>query len=405
MSSKRSQISPVAIAKLMMKHARHPWIARKLVALQAEKWFFNLMHPNRANGEAGKIRQLSIRITDVCNLRCIMCGQWGENGFLRNSKLSELKKAEISPARYIELLDDLVQHGHEPNVYLWGGEPMLYDGTLDIIEHAARLGLPPSIATNGTHMQDAVDCFTESPLYLLQVSIDGHNAELHNAIRRGPKNLDVFGTIMDGISDVRDARERKGNGLPIIASLTTVSRENHEHLVDIYDNLAPMVDFLVFYPSWWIDEASADAHEVDFQRRFGQKPELHRGWIGGWKPEDYVLIEAQMQAIKRRSARLGTPPAVFIPDIGGVDNLKEYYTNHSNSFGFNECISIHQVVEINSNGDMSPCRDYHDYVVGNIGENTVTELWNSQRYKDFRISLHKDGLMPVCTRCCGLMGY
>ena len=403
--SKRSHISPVAITKLLLRHARHPWIARKLFALQADKWLFNVLHPNRANGHAGKIRQVSVRITDVCNLRCIMCGQWGENGFLRNAKMSELKKAEVPPSRYIELLDDLVAHNHEPNVYLWGGEPMLYNGTLDIIEHAARLGLPPSIATNGTRMQDAVHCFTESPLYLLQVSIDGHDAKLHNAIRRGPKDLDVFGSIMDGISDVRDAREKKGKGLPIIASLTTVSRENHEHLVDIYDNLSPLVDFLVFYPSWWIDEASADAHAVDFERRFGQKPTLHRGWIGGWKPENYALINSQMEAIKRRSARLGTPPAVFIPDVSGVDNLREYYTNHANTFGYDQCISIHQAVEINSNGDMSPCRDYHDYVVGNVREHTVTELWNNERYRAFRASLHKDGLMPACTRCCGLMGY
>nr|WP_321258501.1 radical SAM protein [uncultured Pseudodesulfovibrio sp.] len=403
--SKRSQISPAVIAKMFMTHARHPWIAKKLLALQAEKWFFNLLHPNRGNGYAKKIRQFSVRITDVCNLRCIMCGQWGENGFLHGKKLAELKKAEVSPARYIELLDDLVANGHEPNVYLWGGEPMLYEGTLDIIEHAAKLGLPPSIATNGTRMTDAIDCFTESPLFLLQVSIDGHNAELHNGIRRGPKDLDVFGTIMDGLSNMRDARERKGTDLPIIASLTTISRENHEHLVDIYDSLAPMVDFLVFYPSWWIDEESALAHEQDFARRFGQKPTLHRGWIGGWKPESYALIDSQMRAIKRRSARLGTPPAVFIPNICGVDNLKEYYTNHSNNFGFNECISIHQAVEIDSNGDMSPCRDYHDYVIGNIKDHTVTELWNSERFRTFRSSLHKDGLMPACTRCCGLMGY
>ena len=403
--SNRSKISPAVTLKLLLRHARHPWIAKKLLALQAEKWMFNVRYSNRDTGQANKIRQLSIRITDVCNLRCIMCGQWGENGFLRGKKLSDLKKVEVEPERYIELMDDLVANGHKPIIYLWGGEPMLYEGTLDILDHAARLGLPPTIATNGTRLTEAVDVFTESPLYLLQVSIDGHNAELHNAIRRGPKNLDPFGVVMDGLSDVRDARSRKKSGLPIVASLTTISRENHHHLLDIYDSLSPVVDFLVFYPSWWIDEKSAVAHEKDYMRRFGAMPELHRGWIGGWKPDDYALIHSQMEAIRRKSARLGTPPAVFIPNIIGVDNLREYYTNHSNTFGYNECISINQVVEIDSNGDMSPCRDYHDYVVGNIKEHTVTELWNSPRYRDFRISLYKDGLMPACTRCCGLMGY
>ena len=68
-------------------------------------------------------------------------------------------------------------------------------------------------------------------------------------------------------------------------------------------------------------------------------------------------------------------------------------------------MSIYQVVEINSNGDVSPCRDYHDYVVGNIKTATLTELWNGPAYQKFRQSLHRDGLMPACRRCCGLMGY
>jgi radical SAM protein with 4Fe4S-binding SPASM domain len=54
---------------------------------------------------------------------------------------------------------------------------------------------------------------------------------------------------------------------------------------------------------------------------------------------------------------------------------------------------------------MSPCRDYHDYIVGNVKEHTVQELWNSERYRAFRASMARDGLLPACTRCCGLMGY
>jgi hypothetical protein len=44
-------------------------------------------------------------------------------------------------------------------------------------------------------------------------------------------------------------------------------------------------------------------------------------------------------------------------------------------------------------------------VVGNIKDATITELWNSPAYRKFRQSLATEGLMPVCSRCCGLMGY
>jgi radical SAM protein with 4Fe4S-binding SPASM domain len=283
---------------------------------------------------------------------------------------------------------------------------MLYPGTLDIIRHAARLGMPPSIATNGTRMSpEAIETFIQAPMFLMQVSIDGHNSAVHNAIRRSPSGADTFGEVMAGLTAMNEARRKRGRGLPVIASLTTISGGNHKHLTDIYDAISPHVDLLVFYLSWWIDEKSATAHEKDYERRFGQKPVLHRGWIGGWRPTDYAQIDAQLSELRARSARFGTPPAIIIPSIQGVDNLRAYYTDHDNHFGFNRCISIHQAVELDSNGDMSPCRDYHDYIVGNVKERTVTELWNSERYRAFRQSLGADGLMPACTRCCGLMGY
>ena len=98
-------------------------------------------------------------------------------------------------------------------------------------------------------------------------------------------------------------------------------------------------------------------------------------------------------------------PAVFIvPPLTEPHQLERYYTDHGSLFGYKKCVSIYRMVEIDSNGDMSPCRDYHDYIVGNVKDHTITELWNNHLYAKFRKSVTNDGLMPVCTRCCGLMG-
>jgi radical SAM protein with 4Fe4S-binding SPASM domain len=58
------------------------------------------------------------------------------------------------------------------------------------------------------------------------------------------------------------------------------------------------------------------------------------------------------------------------------------------------------------NGDVAPCRDYPDYVVGNIKEDSILDIFNNGRYRKFRQAL-KDmgGLFPICARCCGLMGW
>ena len=383
----------------------HPGIVTRMANLELEKWYLSVVDLNKRDGKAKKIRQVSIRITDVCNLRCHTCGQWGDAGFLHGQNLKELKRNEVSPGRYLELFADLLGRGHRPLVYFWGGEPMLYNGIHNLIKGAADLGMPPSIATNGTNIAQSAEELVAAPLFLMQISVDGHNEETHNLARPAAGGGNNFRDIIRGIDEVRKFRAERGTSLPVIVTLTTISRNNLTHLVDIYEAFRHRADHMVFYLSWWIDQERAAAHEEDFERRFGFTPAKHRGWIGEWKTDDVPALAEQFRQLKALSKAWNAPAVTIIPPITSQQDLETYYTDHKALFGFDECVSIYQAVEINSNGDLSPCRDYHDYVVGNVKDRTISELWNSEPYRQFRSSLTKEGLMPVCSRCCGLMGY
>ncbi len=166
------------------------------------------------------------------------------------------------------------------------------------------------------------------------------------------------------------------------------------------------MDLSVFYLSWWIDEKNAQDHDRDFHRRFGFQPHCPWGWLGGWRPDDYAEMDRQFNLLQKRSEPWSAPPVVMIPGITGEENLRTYYTDHQARFGYDQCISIYQAVEVDSNGDLSPCRDYHDYVVGNLktpDHHRAVELRRATRPS--ATALATEGLMPVCTRCCGLMGY
>jgi radical SAM protein with 4Fe4S-binding SPASM domain len=405
MLSKRSNLSAGAVLKNIGRFIPYPWIYTRFCELQAEKAFFNQLHPNSRLGRAGRIRQLSFRITDRCNLRCHTCGQWGDSGYLKDRDIKTLIRNEVSPERYVDVLQDLVRHKHHPLVYIWGGEPMLYPGVIDLIETASRLRLPTSIATNGTRIASVAEDLVKAPLYLLQISIDGHTARLQNQLRPAADKGDSFANIEAGLDAVIKARKTQKRRLPLIASLTTISKENAGYLTDIYDTFKDRVDLFVFYLSWTITPERANAHDQDFCRRFGFTPKMHWGWLGDWQPDDYEVLNAQLSELISRSKSWRETPVTIIPQILGAKDLKTYYTDHSACFGYSQCISIFQSVEIDSNGDMSPCRDYRDYIVGNIKEQTISELWNSKPYRNFRKSLATEGLMPVCSRCCGLMGY
>ncbi len=393
------------VLKTVPKLLEAPEYAKNLSMIQIDRMRRNLSR-RKNDGKAGKIRQFSIRITDLCNLRCHTCGQWGDSGFLRDLAIKELRDKEVSPERYIELLRDLKDKGHTPSVYLWGGEPMLYRGSVEIIEEAARLGMAPSIATNGTGLAKHTERLVGAPMFLIQISIDGPDPETHNACRPGANpSLNNFATITNAIERIREARKQRNQRLPILASLTTINNLNYNRLLDIYERFRDLVDVCVFYPAWWIDEASAEMHTADFEKRFGFKPEKHYGWIGSWRPPNIGVLSDQLKKLSKLSLRLSGPAVIIVPPIMEPGDLDQYYTEHACTFGYDRCVSVYSAVEINSNGDMSPCRDYHDFVVGNVKDKTVTELWKSEPYRKFRKSISEQGLMPVCTRCCGLMGY
>jgi radical SAM protein with 4Fe4S-binding SPASM domain len=387
------------------KLLERPAYAKNVAMIQVDKFLRNLA-PRADEGTANRIRQCSIRITDVCNLRCHTCGQWGDHGFLRSCSLKELKDQEVAAERYIELLHDLKDQGHTPSVYLWGGEPMLYKGSVDIIEEAARLGMPPSIATNGTGLAEHAERLVDAPMFVIQISIDGPDEATHNTSRPGAApSVNNFLTITRAIEKITAIRADRKQRLPLIAALTTINNVNYDRLVDIYEEFKDKVDVCVFYLAWWIDEASAERHTSDFEERFGFKPQKHYGWIGNWRPPNYDVLSDQLRRLTSMAASLSGPAVIIMPPITEPAELETYYSDHDSRFGFDRCVSIFSAVEINSNGDMSPCRDYHDFVVGNVKERSITDLWNSEPYRKFRKSIIEEGLMPVCTRCCGLMGY
>lgn len=401
----RNKLSPLAVAKNARRVLRHPGIASRLINVEASKWFFALLNPQARKGYARQIRTIVLRPTDLCNLRCRVCGQWGEHGYQFSRDIKSFKRDEIPLSRYVFLLEDLQARGHRPLLVLLGGEPMLYEKTVDLAEAAADLGLPVMMTTNGTGLVPAAARLARAPLFGLQLSIDGHNAELHNSLRPGAGALDNFAQIESALAAVRQARAEAGCGLPLITAITVISRDNAGHLIDIYETFRKRVDLFVFCLSWWIDEAAARAHEADFSRRFGFSPKRHRGYLSELKPQDFPLLHRQLQEVLSRSRPWDAAPVSIIPPLTSEADLAVYYTDHRARFGYDRCTAIFQEIQVMSDGRVTPCRSFIDYPVGNVKEATLTELWNSPDYIKFRRSLMQEGLMPACSRCCGLLGF
>lgn len=403
----RSRVSPRFFIKELANATSTEWHTSYIMArYQMSKETFSFRHPLGAkHGRGDGVQLVSLRITDMCNLRCHSCGQWGDNGYLIDQDLKELKQREVPIQYYKHLVDQILDLGWSPVWYIWGGEPMMYPDIIDLLYYIHDRGMPISIVSNGTRIAKYAKDIAET-CEILYLSVDGSNAEIHDNQRPAVSaRYSNFQDVEAALQKVREEKNKNNSPFPYIIPLSCITAYNINDVVDLYKFTSQYADAQILYLTWWIDQKSAIEHSDDFERRFGKKPQTHYGWIGEWNQFDHGIILEKYHEMIRISQQRNTCPPMMMPELHTKEEINTYYTDHSETFGYNQCVSIYMTMEIDSNGDVSLCRDYHDYIIGNIQRDSVAEMWNNEEAVRFRKSISTEGLMPVCRRCCGLMGY
>jgi radical SAM protein with 4Fe4S-binding SPASM domain len=352
------------------------------------------------------VGQISLRVNEVCNLRCVSCGQWGENGHLRR---------KLEAGRKLDQLDfDVVKRVVEetrrdrPYYYVWGGEPTMWKPLLPLFQKLAKHRLKGSIVTNAQDLdrilEDLIDTGALSVLFL---SIDGWDSASQNLMRspaRGGRS-DNFEKTMVVMEKTAAIKKRKKLHFPLVVPITVVSNHNYRHLAGIHSLILEKAQLHPYYFGWFIPEERAALHEDVFEKRFGFRPAKHRGYLKScFDDVDPAVTAEQIGIIKRMSRGRRACVPQFLPDIETEDEIRRYYTDHSWHCGYPNCESIYFIAEISPDGRVTPCRDYQDFTCGNINSQPFYSIWNGQEFRKFRREMKK-GLMPVCTRCCGLQGF
>jgi MoaA/NifB/PqqE/SkfB family radical SAM enzyme len=115
---------------------------------------------------------LYLEITNRCNLQCLTC--LTDSG---TPRAREMDHVQISG-----LLKKLYLAGAE-SIFYTGGEPLLKERFIDILDDAGTLGYRQELTTNGTVVTDKlVDAFLRNRT-TVNVSIDGSNALVNDRIR------------------------------------------------------------------------------------------------------------------------------------------------------------------------------------------------------------------------------
>jgi radical SAM protein with 4Fe4S-binding SPASM domain len=379
----------------VFKMIRTPEIVRQTIKSGARKRVAAHLDYRFGNGRSAPFTQVDIKITNACNLRCKMCAQWGESGWHIGQPTSFFK--DVVPLDiYKQMVDDV--SGFGPWIYIWGGEPFLYPDLLPLTRYMKERGLVISVVTNGTTLMRDGRELAETGCDVLMASIDGQR-DTHDTIR-GIKG--AFDKTLAGIKSLQEEKKRRRRVRPYIVILATVCKENAHNLDDVFEIGEEIhADGLVAYYAWFQTEESCQRHEAFMQEKLNTTPFSQRGWVWSY---DEIDTDALVESVKRIKSRRWSFPYLFAPELK-YEDIPCYYREHANLFGYGKCVAPWTTIEIMPNGDVATCRDYPDYVVGNIKENGILDIWNNERYRRFRAVLKEEKLLPICTRCCQLMGW
>jgi len=377
--------------------SRNPELLRGFMRGSYKKYVQSQLDYRRKDGSSNALWLLSLRITHRCNQRCAICGQWGKSGYNATEDTPKVT-GEVPLEVYKRVVDEVAPK--KVHVYVTGGEPFLYEPLVPLISYIKQKGLTVQIVTNGVGLEKNASTIVENGWDMLCVSLDGPK-EIHDKCR-GVQG--AFDTATKGILKVQKLKEEKRKTKPAFFIITTISKNNESVLIETVkeaEKLNP--DGMVIYYSWFTREFIGQNHTNTIHELLGITPFAWRGYVRDTTDLDISEITEQVKRIKSAKFKM---PIMFVPELK-MEEIRRYYYEPENFLGYRKCVAPWFQLDIMPNGDAVTCRDFPDFVTGNIKESSILDIYNGEKHRAFRRALKScpDGVFPICSRCCGLMGY
>jgi radical SAM protein with 4Fe4S-binding SPASM domain len=290
----------------------------------------------------GKPFSVSFEPTTSCNLRCPECPS-GLRSFSRPIGMLE-------PSFFRKTIDELSKHLFYLTFY-FQGEPYLNKNFLEMVTYAKQKKIYTSTSTNAHYFTDEVAKKTiESGLDRLIISIDGTTQETYQQYRVGGQ----LSKVIEGAKLIVKWKKELQSTTPFVIFQFLVVKPN-EHQIDDLKLLAKDIG---------VDEVILKTAQVyDYEN--GNE-----------------LIPENEQYSRYRKNSDGTY---------SIKNSLE-----------NSCWKLWHSCVITWDGKVVPCCFDKDaqHQLGDLKTNTFNQIWNNDKYKNFRVKLVKGRKeIDICTNC------
>lgn len=377
----------IDLLKKALEVNKHPGVNSKMPFLSLVKQ--GMPYITSLDGGARPPVTIYWNINSVCNLHCKMCdvGNFNEDSnFYKNLRIDR-KLHEISLEKFSGVVDEVA--AFKTAISINGTEPLMYKPLGKAISYARSKGLDVAVTTGAYNLPERAQELADAGLTRLNVSIDGPS-DLHNFIR-GRK--DVFERATKGIQLFRDAAEKQGLHPEVQVNCTIMSL-NFSRLVDFYESVSALpIDKINFVNMSFVTDEMAQKHNLKWGKKYLATVNCLSDEV---QPEsvDVFVLNEQINALKKINDKRIT----FLLQTD-LDSLTKYYKNTSEFMGSTPCMSTWFFAQVMANGEVIPFTRCYNVPLGNINDQSFSEIWNGEKAKSWRKELRKERRFPACARC------
>jgi len=372
------------------KVIKQPGYAARVLTRRAKAYFYYYF----GQGTSGLPEAITLFLTHRCNLRCKMCGQWGDSGVTKKMSHDSIKE-ELPYREFEKFIDDVSVF--KPNITLFGGEPLLYSHCLDLIKHIKNKKMHCLMITNGSLLEKYAEDLVDVGLDELNLSLDG-GKNLHDKIRGMPG---LFERITSGLKEVNRIKKERGVVKPIINLQCTIIKDNYRRLDELLEVVKDVgADSLTFHNLIFLRRDLIEKQKF-YDKLLGCSSISWEGFV--FEPE--IASEVLYLKIREIMAPKHRFMIDFYPNFS-LKGLKEYYENpaYLPSEYSSRCLSPWVTAYVFPNGQVRPCLNF-DYSYGNIKFDKFMQIWNGDSAVRYRKVIKDRGIFPVCIRCTELYRY
>lgn len=315
---------------------------------------------------------------NVCNLRCIMCAQ-------ADGVPVEVMKKEDA----VKLLDEVL-----PTTTLWTpsalSEPMLANIRL-VVQKCREHEVYLNMYSNCTLLDGAKFADMADRIHKLWISFDSNRKDVLEMLRAGAD----FDKVVANIRSVLQVATERQVPVGFVAVLVKDNCASMHELVDFLADLGavqahadlrvqPMLDNAVRCRDQNVFAAfTPEQIQADLDRA------CERARVRG------MNFHVDIDDPYRRTV-VCQPPIVrpITPEVMSVmvEEVKERFPHF--------CSMASNYVKIEPNGAVFPCcRGPRELQMGNVNEQSLTEIWNGDKYREFRRRMHARDYPEVCRGC------